>query len=411
MRPERSPALPGEHSSRGPNGSHSPTEVLHVHDSSASYRSHSRTRVKSKGKRRASTHLLSPHELDMSYRSPVSPHKRTKFPEVLVTPNLSLFENIPERNTTVSCTSTGDVREASPSVSQVPESDSGDTPVVSPHLPDGNPSIACAAHTTNDRLSPLNGLHSLNDEVISSSSSNSETPKPLTINTNQARANPMRRPRYRSQRDAIMAHLRGSVTTPRRSTQSLLARMTDQSAMDLDVVSGDDDADSDVAKRTVAGTPIEEGPVNPFTYRTAECSSGLSDSDDPPEGSRREDPEDTTATRAGVHLIQFTLGMIFDRSTSSQRGRLIASNFVNVFILLCTEVPQQEPPGPTPPRSGITSSSSHAHLLDKLYDDDEKATTTEARLRTQVRLRARLAAERRLAHENVHDDGVPIRAQ
>jgi hypothetical protein len=55
-------------------------------------------------------------------------------------------------------------------------------------------------------------------------------------------------------------------------------------------------------------------------------------------------------------------------------------------------------PGPTPPCSSIASS--HAHLLDRLYDDDDEkmATTTEARLRTQVRLRARLAAERRLAH-------------
>jgi hypothetical protein len=59
-------------------------------------------------------------------------------------------------------------------------------------------------------------------------------------------------------------------------------------------------------------------------------------------------------------------------------------------------------PGPiTPPCSSIASS--HAHLLDRLYDDDDekKATTaTEARLRTQVRLRARLAAERRLAHDD-----------
>jgi hypothetical protein len=56
----------------------------------------------------------------------------------------------------------------------------------------------------------------------------------------------------------------------------------------------------------------------------------------------------------------------------------------------------------TPPCRG-RNTSSHAHLLDRLYDDnDEKATTaTEARLRTQVRLRARLAAERRLAHDNV----------
>jgi len=64
-------------------------------------------------------------------------------------------------------------------------------------------------------------------------------------------------------------------------------------------------------------------------------------------------------------------------------------------------------PGPRPTTQPCSSiASSHAHLLDRLYDDDDenekKATTaTEARLRTQVQLRARLAAERRLAHDNI----------
>ena len=60
-------------------------------------------------------------------------------------------------------------------------------------------------------------------------------------------------------------------------------------------------------------------------------------------------------------------------------------------------------PGPGPITPPCSTTSSHAHLLDRLYgDDDEKeATAAEARLRTQVRLRARLAAERRLAHDNV----------
>jgi hypothetical protein len=60
-------------------------------------------------------------------------------------------------------------------------------------------------------------------------------------------------------------------------------------------------------------------------------------------------------------------------------------------------------PGPGPITPPCSTASSHAHLLDRLYDDDDekKATTaTEARLRTQVRLRARLAAERRLAHDD-----------
>jgi hypothetical protein len=309
IRAERSPALSGEHDSSRPNSSYSHTEFSHVHDSSVSSRSRSHTRVKGKGKRRASARSLSPPESDMSCRSPAAHHERTGSPEALVTPNLSLFENTPEGSAAVSCTPTGD---GSPLLPRTPENDSGGTPVVSPRLPDGNASIACATHTTNDRLSPLNGPRSLNDEIIASSSSKSETPK-LTINTNRARANPMRQPRYRSQRDTIIAHLRGSVTTtPRHGTQSLLARMTDQTAAELNV-SGDDDPD--VAKRTV-GTPGGESHVQfASNIRTAERSSGLSDSDDPPGGPKREDldSEERTVTRAGARLIQSVQGMRYHR--------------------------------------------------------------------------------------------------
>jgi hypothetical protein len=58
-------------------------------------------------------------------------------------------------------------------------------------------------------------------------------------------------------------------------------------------------------------------------------------------------------------------------------------------------------PGPPPFTTPASCSStfSHAHILDRLYD--KKATAAEARLRTQVRLRARLAAERRLVR--AHD--------
>ncbi|KAN0111876.1 hypothetical protein V8E52_008082 [Russula decolorans] len=370
MRPERSPALSGKLDSRRPNSSHSPTEVSHVHDSSVSCPSRSHTLVKGKGKRRASARSLSPPESDISCRSPAAHQEKIGSPEMLVTPNLSLFENTPERN---ACTSTGDSRgEASPLLPQPPEKGSGGTPVVSPRLPDGNTSIACATHTTNDRLSPLNGPRSLNDEIIASSSSKSETPK-LTINTNRARANPMRQPRYRSQRDTIIAHLRGSVTMTH-STQSLLAHMTDQTAAELNV-SGDDDPD--VARRTV-GTPSGDGHVQfSSSIRTAERSSGLSDSDDPPGVPKSEDPdpEERTVTRAGARLIQ-----------SAQE-----------------EGPMMLLPGPGPITPPCSTASSHAHLLDRLYDDDDEkeATAAEARLRTQVRLRARLAAERRLAHDNV----------
>jgi len=54
--------------------------------------------------------------------------------------------------------------------------------------------------------------------------------------------------------------------------------------------------------------------------------------------------------------------------------------------------PSEAPPLPPPPRL------SHVHLLVRL--GAEKATASEARLRTQVRLRARLAAERLLAQDD-----------
>lgn len=240
---------------------------------------------------------------------------------MLVTPNLSLFEKTPERNAAVSRTPTTDHARGE-ALPQPPEDDSGGTPVVSPRHPDGNPSMAFATHTTTDPLSSLNGPRSLNDEIIASSSSKSETPK-LTINTNRARANPVRHPRYRSQRDTIIAHLRGSVTTPGRSTQSLLARMTDQTVAELNNVSGDDhdDHDADVAKRT-ARTLCGEGHVY-FTSSTAERSSGLSDSDDPPGGPKREEPEERTVT----HLIQGMIGVICLATRAP-----IMSIFVDVFF-------------------------------------------------------------------------------
>jgi E3 ubiquitin-protein ligase Topors len=316
MRPEDS-----EYDSRRPNSSRRPTKVLNVYDSSG--RSRSGTRVKGKGKRRASARSMSPPESG----SPVA-HERTASPEMLAA-SMNFPVNTPERNTAAS--SAGDMhRETSPP--QTPESNSGGTPVVSPH---GNPGKAHATHDTNNLPSPLDGLRSLNHEIIASSSSNSETPETPTINIDRARANPMRQPRYRSQRDSIIAHLRGSIITPR-PTPNLLARMTDQTVAKPNV-SGDD---ADVTKRTGGGRHVD------LPTQTAERSSGLSDSDDPSGGSH---PKEAAVTKA--------------------------------------EAPREAPP-PPPPRT------SHAYLLGRLYD--EKATATEARLRTQARLRARLAAERRL---------------
>lgn len=282
MRPERSPSL--SHDSRRPNGSHDPTEIPHVHDSIVSCRSRSRTCVKGKGKRRASARSLSPPESDIWYGSPVSRHERTGSSEVSVAPMSS-----------ASCTPTGDPGEVSPLVPQTLESNSGGT-VVSPHL-DGNPSTPYTTHSTDNHPPPL-GLRSLNHEIIASSSSKSETPELLTINTNRVRVNPMRQPRYRSQRDSIVAHLRGSVVTPRR-TPSLLARMTDRTVAK---VSG---SDADIVKRAGGKGHVP---------RTAERSSGLSNSDDP---SGRRNPKETAVTKYGARLLQIRTSCLATRALMS----------------------------------------------------------------------------------------------
>ena len=77
--------------------------------------------------------------------------------------------------------------------------------------------------------------------------------------------------------------------------------MTDQTIAELNV-SGDHDPD--VAKRTVGTLGGEDHVHLASSLRTAERSSGLSDSDDPPGGSEREEPEEIAMTKAGAHLIQ-----------------------------------------------------------------------------------------------------------
>jgi len=88
--------------------------------------------------------------------------------------------------------------------------------------------------------------------------------------------------------------------------------MADQTVAELNVSGDDDDDDPDVAKRTV-GTPNGAGHVHfaPRSTRTAERSSGLSDSDDFSGRPKREDldPEERTVTKAGAHLIQSVQGM------------------------------------------------------------------------------------------------------
>lgn len=271
IRPEPSPAHSGEYDSRRPSSARGPTKDL-IQDSSVSCRSGSRTHIRGKGKGRASTRSLSPPESDIRRGSPVARRERTGSPEALVAlVRSSLFENSPEAHTSTSCA------QASPS--RTPESYSGGTPVFSSH---GN-SIANATHTDN-LPPPLEGLRSLSHEIIASSSSKSETPERLTINTDRARANPMRQPRYRSQRDSIIAHLQGSALMPRR-TRSLLTRMTDQTVTKLNV-SGNDADDTG------------GGAVDDLPSRTAERSSGLSGSN----ASGGRDPKEAAVTKAGARL-------------------------------------------------------------------------------------------------------------
>ena len=281
IRPELSPALSGEYDSRRRNSSHGSTEDSHIHDSSVSCRSRSRTHVRGKGKRRASMRSLSPPKSDIWRGSPVARRERSpEVPAALV--RSSLVENTPEAHTSMSCA------QASPS--RTPESNSGGSPVFSSH------GIAYANHT--DNLPPaLEGLRSLSHEIIASSSSKSETPERPTINTDRARANPMRQPRYRSQRDSIIAHLQGSAIMPRR-TQSLLTRMTEQTVTKLNV-SGNDADDT-------GGGAVD------LPSRTTERSSGLSDS----EASGGRDPKEAAMTKAGARLC-YNLR----RSAASQRGR------------------------------------------------------------------------------------------
>ena len=286
-RPELSPVFSGEYNSERRTSSRRPPEVSHVHGSTVSSRFRSRTPVKGKGKRRASTRSLSPPESDICHDSPVSRHERTGSPEVSAAlMSSSLLENTPKRHTSTSCTPAGDVQASPP---QTPESNSGGTPVVS----HGN-SIAYATHTTDSLPPPLEDFRSMSHEIIPSSSSKSETPERLTINIDRARTNAMRQPRYRSQRDSIIAHLRGSASMPRR-TQSLLTRMTDQTVTKLNV---SDNADSG------------EGAYVDLPSRTPERSSGLSGSDDPSEGRNL---KETPMTKAGARLC------IIQRP--SQRGR------------------------------------------------------------------------------------------
>jgi len=301
IRPEGTPlrALSREKDSRRSIGLHSPTEVSRVHDSVTYSESdddgrpaaqncfRSPTRVNTKGKQRAPSRLLSPpSDSDILCDPPVTRQERIGSPSTLV----------------------DDVQpgEASAPAPQTPEgSNPTRSPVVPHRPPDGNTSTTYPTYTTDSPSLPLEGFHSLHNGIITSPNSKSETPEHLSINPNCPHANPVRRPRYRSQRDSIIAYLRPSSTTsrhpssiPQRRPPSLLARISDGSIMKLNT-----GADADITEETGGSGHAR------LLSSTAERSSGPSVNDD-----RSGERKKAVMTKAGRPRILYG-------SPASQRER------------------------------------------------------------------------------------------
>ncbi|KAI0247257.1 hypothetical protein BJV78DRAFT_1397670 [Lactifluus subvellereus] len=324
---------------RGPdtrksNSPHSPAEDLRAdrsvsssaydEDDSHETSDHSRppTNTKAKGKRRAQSYSPSPsRESDTwSRNSPVVHHGRAG----------SLAAS--------STTPTSPSRSRSP-INDTSESRSERSPV---QPRDKGPSAASATHAIDRAPIPFEGPHSLSSTVASSSST-SEAPESLAIDDRPHRATLTRQPRYRNQRDTIVAYLLApSSTTPRpppsiqsKRIPSLLARMT----TDETVAPSGPEGDANVTEGKGGEGDADLAPSRP------EQSPDPSANDDPSRG------EETAPTKV----------------ESSESGK----------------APQR---------------SSRACLLDRL--NVEMTTAVEARLRTQARLRARLAVERRLAQDD-----------
>ena len=302
-----------EQSSRGSTSTHSRTEDSRVHGSvtyggsddnsrpAALRRFRSPSRDKTKGKQRAPSRSLSPPpDSDILCGSPVTCRGRTGSPGILTTiTNLSLFKDTStERTTPTADTPADDVRsgEASTPLSQTPENNNPTRiPAASNRPPDESTSTVHTTHTTNNPSLPLEGPHSLNNDIIASPNSKLETSEHLPTNHNSARTKPMRQPRYRSQRDSIIAYLQPSSTSPRRpsSTQpkpgpTLLARISDGPVVKLNLPEGDADITEEAGGGGYAGLPSP----------TAERRSSPSVNDDP---SRKR--KEAVVTKAGTPRI------------------------------------------------------------------------------------------------------------
>jgi hypothetical protein len=286
VRPEQTPshAFLHERAPRRSIGAHSPVEDSRVHGGVARSESDDDDRPaarrclrspahdKTKGKQRALSRPLSPSpDSDILCSSQLARHERTGSPA----PGLSTFENTSVEGTSVAASAPADDLQ----LRQTLESgDSTRSPVVSCQPPDGSTGTIHTTHTTDSPSLPLQGLRSSNNTIIATTNSVSETPEPLPINPNRARADAVRPPRYRSQRDTIIAHLRSSSTMPRpessiepRPTPSLLARISDGSVAKLNTPG----SDAEITEKIGEG-----GHARPLSL-IAKRSSGPSVNDDP----------------------------------------------------------------------------------------------------------------------------------
>lgn len=170
------------------------------------------------------------------------------------------------------------------------------------------PSAANATRTIDRAPIPFEGPHSLSCTVANSSFP-SEAPESLAINNCPARANLTRQPRYRNQRDTIVAYLLApSSTTPRpppsiqsKRIPSLLARMTDE---------------------TVAGLEGPEAHANVTEGKGGEGDTGLAPRrlEQRPDPSANDDPsrrEETAPTKVGSPGASHNCAAQLPRNTSA----------------------------------------------------------------------------------------------
>jgi hypothetical protein len=350
---------------RSPQPRDSPQELCTHRDAPSStydddnHSSHSRSppSVKAKGKQRAHSRSPSPSRKSCILRAAlVAPREQERF---TVDVSTSLLHH------KSSAHNASGENNADSTFRTTPESYSEGSPVTSSSQScDESPSAGRVTHTTDNTPLPSEGLCSL---ITSSPSSMPEKPEPLSSSNRPIRANPARQPRYRNQRDSIIAYLwASSSTTPRpppsaqlKYVPSLLARMTDETVAGLEGLE---------ANVNITGGKGEAE----FMPRSPEqCSLPSAHDDDDDASWKNETPSTKVELHGGSqHNCEGQLPSRHERLTSPS------------CHLESEEAPHR---------------SSRVYLLNRL--NVEKTIAREARLRTQARLRARLAAERQLAQD------------